>query len=54
MFMKHSFNGIKFLGNKFNRLAFKNFSVADKQAGSISLRFHDLYVKELQRIEKNS
>ncbi len=54
MFMKHSFNGIKFLGNKVHKFGLKNFSTADKQAGSISLRFHDLYVKELQRIEKNS
>lgn len=35
---------------------FKRFSTATKNSneGSISLKFHEMYVKELERIEKNS
>jgi hypothetical protein len=39
-----------------NLSSLKSFSTAAKNPtdGSISLRFHEMYVKELERIQKNS
>ena len=54
MLMKHSFKGLKCLGSNFNKVLNKSFAAAAKPESSISLRFHELYVKELERIEKNS
>ena len=54
MFMKHSLRGIKSSGLNFYNGVMKNFSAAKAQDGSISNRFHELYVKELERIQKNS
>jgi hypothetical protein len=50
MLIKH----LKKLNSNFS--AYKSFSSAAKKSndGSISLRFHEMYVKELERIQKNS
>jgi hypothetical protein len=33
----------------FNNIALKNFSAS----GSMTARFHDIYIKELEKLEKN-
>ncbi len=48
MFMKQVFNANKKL---FSGLCAKNFSTSE---GSLSMRFHELYVKELERIQHSS
>lgn len=50
MLIKH----LKKLNSNFSSL--KRFSTATHKAndGSISLKFHEMYVKELERIQKNS
>ena len=50
MLIKH----LKNLNSNFSSL--KRFSTAANKAndGSISLKFHEMYVKELERIQKNS
>jgi hypothetical protein len=47
-------NNLKKLNSNF--FAFKRFSTAAHKGseGSISLKFHEMYVKELERIQKNS
>ena len=54
MFMKHSLKNVKSAVNNFQKGVFRNFTAAAKPDTSISIRFHELYVKELQRIEKNT
>ena len=57
MLMKHA---LKFKQqNKIMAILNKTFSapaetIAKPESSSISLRFHELYIKELERIEKNS
>ncbi len=48
--MKHSLKSF----TPFTRGLFKNFSTTKPADSSISLRFHELYVKELERIQKTS
>ncbi len=50
MLMKHSLKNIPTL----TRGVLKNFSSTKAANGSISLRFHELYVKELERIQKST
>ncbi len=55
MFMKHAAKNMKPLQMNFYRGFLKNFST-EKMAkeSSMSLRFHELYLNELQRIQKTS
>ena len=54
--MKHAMKNFKSNTNNFNRNIFKSFSTAKPVEGStsINIRFHELYVKELERIQKTS
>lgn len=52
--LKTQFSQLKNINSYFTRLAFKNFSSDNQSNGSMSLRFHELYVKELERIKKTS
>jgi hypothetical protein len=50
MLIKNLLKNVKNQKNSFYEATIKNFSTN----GSTSLRFHELYVKELERIQKNS
>jgi hypothetical protein len=54
MLMKHTFRNIKSSGVNFYKSAIKNFAATKTEGSSISIRFHELYVKELERIQKNT
>lgn len=51
MLMKNSIKHLKI--KLFNTSLLKNFATAN-QNNSISMRFHNLYIKELERIQKSS
>ena len=51
--MKNSIKHFKITGKTFNFNVKRQFT-AGNQNTSISMRFHNLYLKELERIEKTS
>lgn len=54
MLMKHALKNFKSVQSNFNRALFKSFSTANSGETSTNIRFHELYVKELERIQKTS
>lgn len=56
MLMKHLFQNVKSSTPTFYRSMGKTFAAAaaKPEGSSISLRFHELYVKELDRIQQTS
>ncbi len=52
--MKSVLKNVKYHKFNLNGLPFKNFCASKGSDGSINLRFHELYVKELERIQKTT